>query len=66
MKITAQESIIEQIKQAIETSSIGLGLQEKYNIILSPRSVEFNPKTEQEPNMQDFFWLGWFANQYEN
>ncbi|MGV0830738.1 hypothetical protein ACTS9D_00765 [Empedobacter brevis] len=65
MKITAQESIIEQIKQAIETSSIGLGIQEKYNIVISAQSVEFIPRTEQEPNPIDFFWLGWFANQYE-
>ena len=66
MKITADSSIINQIQQAIETSSIGIALQEKYNITVLPKSIEFTPKTEQEPNLQDFFWLGWFSKEYEN
>jgi len=65
MKITAQESIIEQIKQAVETSSIGIAIQEKYHITILSKSIEFTPKTEQEPNLQDFFWLGWFSKEYE-
>lgn len=65
MKITADNSIINQIKQAIETSSIGIAMQEKYNIIVLPLSIEFHPKTEQESNPLDFFWLGWFAKEYE-
>lgn len=66
MKITADETIILQIQQAIETSSIGIALQEKYNITVLPSSVEFKPKTDEEPNLQDFFWLGWFSKEYEN
>ncbi len=66
MKITADSSIINQIQQAIETSSIGIAMQEKYNITVLPRSVEFKPKTDEEPNPLDFFWLGWFAKEYEN
>lgn len=65
MKITADSSIINQIKQALETSSIGIAIQEKYHITISANSIEFNPKTEQEPNLQDFFWLGWFSKEYE-
>lgn len=65
MKITADETIILQIQQAIETSSIGIAMQEKYHITILPNAIEFTPKTEQEPNLQDFFWLGWFANEYE-
>lgn len=65
MKITADNYIIIQIKQAIETSSIGIALREKYTIIVLPDMIEFIPKTNQEPNMLDFFWLGWFSKEYE-
>lgn len=65
MKITADSSIINQIQQALETSSIGIAIQEKYQITISTTSIEFQPKTEQEPNPLDFFWLGWFTKEYE-
>ncbi|WP_413534054.1 hypothetical protein [Empedobacter brevis] len=65
MKITADNSVINQITEAIETSSIGIAIQEKYTIIYTSNSIEFSSKTDQEPNMLDFFWLGWFSNQYE-
>lgn len=65
MKITADNYIIIQIKQAIETSSIGIALREKYTIIVLSDMIEFIPKTNQEPNMLDFFWLGWFSKEYE-
>jgi len=65
MKITADNTIINQITNAIETSSIGIGIQEKYDIVYTSNSIEFISKTNEDPNMLDFFWLGWFSKEYE-
>ena len=66
MKITADNSIINQIQQALETSSIGVAFKEKYNITISATSIEFQTKTSHQLcDPLDFFWLGWFAKEYE-
>lgn len=68
MKITGQKEIINAVSEALETSSIGIGIKERYNIVKSNDKVNysltFQLKVDKEANETDYFWLGWIANQY--
>lgn len=68
MKVTGQKEIINAVLEALETSSIGIGIKERYNIVKSNDKVNysltFQLKVDKEANETDYFWLGWIANQY--
>lgn len=68
MKVTGQKEIINAVLEALETSSIGIGIKERYNIVKSNDKVNysltFQLKADKEANETDYFWLGWIANQY--
>ena len=68
MKVTGQKEIINAVLEALDTSSIGIGIKERYNIKKSNDKVNysltFQLKEDKESNETDYFWLGWIANQY--
>lgn len=68
MKVTGQKEIINAVLEALDTSSIGIGIKERYNIIKSNDQVNysltFQLKEDKKINETDYFWLGWIANQY--
>ena len=68
MKVTGQKEIINAVLEALDTSSIGIGIKERYNIKKSNDKVNysltFQLKEDKEANETDYFWLGWIANQY--
>lgn len=68
MKVTGQKEIINAVLEALDTSVIGIGIKERYNIIKSNDklnySLNFQLKEDKEANDTDYFWLGWIANQY--
>ncbi|MDM1299928.1 hypothetical protein HXZ94_15640 [Empedobacter falsenii] len=68
MKITGQKEIINAVLEALDTSSIGIGIKERYNIKKSNDQVNysltFQLKEDKEANETDYFWLGWVSNQY--
>lgn len=68
MKVTGQKEIINAVLEALDTSVIGIGIKERYNIIKSNNqvnySLNFQLKEDKEANDTDYFWLGWIANQY--
>ncbi|HAR73439.1 MAG TPA: hypothetical protein DCR77_08535 [Flavobacteriaceae bacterium] len=68
MKITGQKEIINAVLEALDTSSIGIGIKERYNIIKSNDQVNysltFHLKEGKKVNETDYFWLGWVSNQY--
>jgi len=68
MKVTGQKEIINAVLQALDTSSIGIGIKERYNIRKSNDKVNysltFELKCDKEANETDYFWLGWVANRY--
>lgn len=68
MKITGQKEIINAVLEALDTSTIGIGMKERYNIKKSNDQVNysltFQLKEDKEANETDYFWLGWIANQY--
>ncbi|VDH16116.1 Uncharacterised protein [Algoriella xinjiangensis] len=68
MKVTGQKEIINAVLEALDTSVIGIGIKERYNIKKSNDQVNysltFQLKVDKEANETDYFWLGWIANQY--
>lgn len=68
MKVTGQKEIINAVLEALDTSVIGIGVKERYNIKISNDkvnySLNFNLKEGKEANETDYFWLGWVSNQY--
>ncbi|MDM1547387.1 hypothetical protein HX096_05870 [Empedobacter falsenii] len=68
MKITGQKEIINAVLEALDTSVIGIGIKERYNIKKSNDQVNysltFELKEDKKVNETDYFWLGWIANQY--
>ncbi|MGV0921895.1 hypothetical protein ACTS94_16360 [Empedobacter falsenii] len=68
MKVTGQKEIIKAVLEAIDTSVIGTGIKERYNIMKSNDNVNysltFQLKEDKKANETDYFWLGWVANQY--
>lgn len=68
MKVTGQKEIINAVLEALDTSVIGIGIKERYNIVKSNDKVNysltFQLKVDKEANETDYFWLGWIANQY--
>ena len=68
MKVTGQKEIINAVLEALDTSVIGTGIKERYNIMKSNDkvnySLNFQLKENKKANETDYFWLGWIANQY--
>lgn len=68
MKITGQKEIINAVLEALDTSSIGTGIKERYSISKNNDgynfSLKFHLKEGKEANETDYFWLGWISNQY--
>lgn len=68
MKVTGQKEIIKAVLEALDTSSIGIGIKDRYNIIKSNDQVNysltFQLKEDKKANETDYLWLGWVANQY--
>lgn len=68
MKVTGQKEIIKAVLEALDTSVIGTGIKERYNIMKSNDkvnySLNFQLKENKKANETDYFWLGWIANQY--
>lgn len=68
MKVTGQKEIINAVLEALDASSIGIGIKERYNIKKSNDqvnySLNFQLKEDKKVNETDYFWLGWIANQY--
>ena len=64
MKVIGQKEIINAVLEALETSSIGIGIKDRYNIVRLNDSLLFQLKEGKKANNTDYFWLGWVSNQY--
>ncbi|GGF00187.1 hypothetical protein SAMN05443634_105166 [Chishuiella changwenlii] len=68
MEITDQNEVINAILKSLDSSIIGIGIKERYNVIKvhdeTTTRLIFSLKEGKISLDTDFFWLGWNANQY--